>query len=230
MKVSVSVGRTAQLRRRCGLAFAMLAAGASVLSSAIDLRAEPQVNAGLDLGVAGRGIDGEVWDETAFWLAARGDVLFAREGDADFGVGPYLEVGTLAFDELDVGAGGSLLVPVIEGFPIVLSVGPYLRLADDGTGLGPGGQVSAFWGTRSYDTHGTYEMAGGLMVALRRGFGDAEDTAIILGAHVDAAVLSLPFVWMGEALGGPSDEAAPIEPVGGASPSASAGRTRPARD
>jgi len=200
----------------CLLALAMMLIGSSAL-------ADPQVNAGLDLGVAGRGVEGEVWDETAFWMAARADVMFARTGDADVGVGPYFEVGTLAFDELDVGAGGSLLLPVIDGFPLVLSLGPYLRIADDGppigAGIGPGAQASIFWGTRSYDTHGTYEMAGGLLVELRRGFGDAEDTAIIIGAHLDAAVLSLPFVWMGEALGGPSDEAAPIEPIGPARPS-----------
>ena len=52
------------------------------------------------MGVAGRGEDA-IWSETAFWLGARGDVLFAREGTSDFGIGPYLEIGTLAFDELD---------------------------------------------------------------------------------------------------------------------------------
>jgi len=176
--------------------------------------ADPQVNAGLDLGVAGRGVEGEIWDDTVFWLGARGDVLFGRSGNADVGAGPYVEVGTLAFDEVDIGAGGSLLLPVIDSLPIVLSLGPYLRFADDGTGAGPGVQASAFWGSRSYDTHGTYEMAGGLLVGFRRGFGDAEDTAVLVGVHIDAVILGLPFVWMGEALGGPSDEAAPIEPIG----------------
>jgi hypothetical protein len=31
--------------------------------------------------------------------------------------------------------------------------------------------------------------------------------------HVDFLILALPFVWMGEAAGGPSEEAAPIEPI-----------------
>lgn len=199
------------------------ACAAFALVAAREAHADPQVNAGLDVGVAGRGVDGEVWDQTAFWLGARGDVLFGRSGDADFGVGPYLDVGTLAFDELDVGVGGSLLMPVIDSLPIVLSFGPYARVGDDDFGLGPGLQASAFWGSRSYDTHGTYEMAGGLLLALRRGFGDADDTAILIGAHLDAAVLSLPFVWIGEALGGPSAEAAPIEPIG-AAPRASSPR------
>ncbi len=214
-----SLLRSSRSRARLIASF-VCAATTTVAGTAL---ADPQVNGGLDLGVAGRGVDGEVWSETAFWLAARADVLLGRSGDADVGVGPYFEVGTLAFDELDVGGGASLLLPVIDGFPLVLSLGPYVRVADDGppigAGIGPGGQASLFWGSRSYDTHGTYEMAGGLVVALRRGFGEAEDTAIILGAHLDAAVLSLPFVWMGEALGGPSDEAAPIEPVGPARPS-----------
>src|SRR5687767_8767030 len=124
MKLPASLG--ARLVVRVTIA-STLACGA--LATAPDALADPQVNAGLDIGVAGRGVDGEVWAETAFWLAARGDVLFARSGDADVGVGPYFEVGTLAFDELDVGAGGSLLLPVIEGFPLVLSLGPYVRIA-----------------------------------------------------------------------------------------------------
>lgn len=219
-----TISRVGLLQARSARAtIAAVALAAAAIARAPVALADPQVNAGLDVGVAGRGVDGEVWDQTAFWLGARGDVLFGRSGNADFGAGPYVEAGTLAFDEIDFGAGGSLLLPVIDSFPIVLSLGPYLRLADDDTGVGPGVQASAFWGTRSYDAHGTYEMAGGLLVGLRRGFGDAEDTAILVGAHVDAAILALPFLWMGEALGGPSDEAAPIEPVGRA-PRASTAR------
>jgi hypothetical protein len=187
------------------LAFATLAAPRHAA-------ADPQWNVGLDLGVAGRG-EGELWAETAFWLGARGDVLFGREGTSDFGVGPYLEIGTLAFDELNVGAGASMLVPVLDSFPLVVSVGPYGRAGEGDPVLTPGVQGAIFWGTRSYDHHDAYEMAGGLLVEVRRGFGDREHTALLLGVHLDAVVLALPFLYLGEAISGPSDEAASIEPI-----------------
>ena len=175
-------------------------------------QADPQWNAGLDVGVAGRGA-GEVWAETAFWLGARGDLLFARDGTDDFGIGPYVEVGTLAFDELDLGAGASFLVPVIDSVPIVASFGPYLRAGDGDPSVTAGLAASLFWGSRSYDHHGSYEMAGGLLVQLRHGVGEANDTAILIGAHLDALILALPFILLGEAIGGPSGEAAAIEPI-----------------
>src|SRR5690606_17649081 len=109
--------------------------------------AEPQWNVGVDVGVAGRG-EGALWSETTFWLGARGDVLFGREGTSDFGAGPYVDIGTLAFDELDFGGGASLLVPVLDSFPLVLSAGPYGRLGEGDPTLSPGLQGTIFWGTR----------------------------------------------------------------------------------
>lgn len=192
-------------------ASALLIATASIATAA-EARADPQWNAGLDVGVAGRGVD-EVWGETAFWLGARGDVMLGRDGDDDVGLGPYVDVGTLAFDELDVGAGASLLLPVIDSLPLVASFGPYLRVGDDDLGLTPGLAASLFWGSRSYDHHGSYEMAGGLLVQVRHGVGEVGDTAILIGAHLDALILALPFVLLGEAVGGPSSEARSIEPL-----------------
>lgn len=192
-------------------ASALLIATATIVTAA-EGRADPQWNAGLDVGVAGRGVD-EVWGETAFWLGARGDVMLGRDGDDDVGLGPYVDVGTLAFDELDVGAGASLLLPVIDSLPLVVSFGPYLRAGDDDLGVTPGLAASLFWGSRSYDHHGSYEMAGGLLVQVRHGVGEVGDTAILIGAHLDALILALPFVLLGEAAGGPSSEAQEIEPI-----------------
>ncbi len=194
-------------RRACVIALTAVA-----LTTSAPAAADPQWNAGLDVGVAGRGV-GEVWGETAFWLGARGDVLFGRDGTDDLGAGPYIDVGTLAFDELDLGAGASLLLPVIDSFPIVLSFGPYLRAGEVDLGVTPGLAASLFWGTRSYDHHGAYEMAGGLLLQLRHGVGEVDDTAILIGAHLDALILALPFLWLVESAAGPSDEAAAIEPI-----------------
>lgn len=200
------------VRPRAALPVAAAMATALVVSLPVDARADPQWNAGLDVGVAGRGV-GEVWGETAFWLGARGDVLLGRDGTDDVGVGPYVDVGTLAFDEIDVGAGASLLLPVLDSLPVVASFGPYLRAGDDDLGVTPGLAASIFWGSRSYDHHGAYEMAGGLLVQLRHGVGELDDTAILIGAHLDALILAMPFILLGEAAGGPSAEAAPITPI-----------------
>src|SRR5690606_37699380 len=83
--------------------------------------AEPQGNAGLTIGGAAAGTDGEFWDHGEFHLGLRGDVMFLREEAYDFGVGPYAELGTLAFDELQFGGGLNVLLPIHDSLPFVAS-------------------------------------------------------------------------------------------------------------
>src|SRR5690606_21838411 len=59
--------------------------------------ADPQANAGLTIGGAGVGTGGEFWDDAEFHLGLRSDVMFLRDDPWDFGLGPYVELGTLAF-------------------------------------------------------------------------------------------------------------------------------------
>jgi protein involved in temperature-dependent protein secretion len=54
--------------------------------------AAPQVSTGLTLGVAANGDRSNVWSSTSFSGGVRGDLLWARTRDADFGIGPYAEV------------------------------------------------------------------------------------------------------------------------------------------
>jgi hypothetical protein len=56
-------------------------------------------------------------------------------------------------------------------------------------------------------------MAGGLLVQGRHGIGELDDTAILIGAHLDAQILAMPFILLAEAIDGPSAAAAPIEPI-----------------
>jgi hypothetical protein len=188
-----------------------LLAIAAVSTIATISRAEPQGNAGLTIGLAGRGYDREIWDETAFHLGVRGDVLFGRTGVGDFGVGPYVEVFTHAFDEIQFGGGASLLVPVIDFLPMVVSAGAYGRHGDDGHGLEPGIAGQLFWGSRSYNFHANYVMAFGLLGQLRWGLGDSRETAVVIAAQLDIAAMSLPFIFLVEAARGGSADAAPIE-------------------
>src|SRR5690349_10719795 len=84
------------------------------LTSARASAAPPNVGAGITVGLAGVAKDQRVWDETVFHLGARADVMFGRNGSNGFGGGPYVEVLTHDFGELQTGAGGSFLIPVSE--------------------------------------------------------------------------------------------------------------------
>lgn len=155
--------------------------------------ARPQANAGLTLGVAEVGNRGDWLGGTHFSLGGRADVLFFRERNADAGVGPYVELLTTTFSDLQVGAGASVLVPVHDYLPIVLSGGGYARHTG-AHGWEPGIATSLFWGSRSYNFHASYSLAAGLLVEGRYGLGESRETAIILGAQVDLAVFALPFL------------------------------------
>lgn len=191
-----------------------LLVGASVAAGVLassPARAEPQGNAGLTIGAAGRGYERRIWDETAFHLGVHGDLLFGRGAAGDFGVGPYVELFTHAFDEVQFGGGASLLVPVIEFLPVVVSGGVYGRHGDDAYGLEPGFTGQLFWGSRSYNFHANYAMAWGLVGQLRVGVGDSRETAIVIAAQLDLAAMALPFIFLIEAARGGSHDTDPVD-------------------
>lgn len=173
--------------------------------------AEPQANLGVTAGVAGRGYEREAWDVTAFHLGLRTDVLFAREGTADFGIGPYAEVMTHAFDELQVGGGASFLMPIIDTFPLIASAGMYGRIGEDDFGFEPGIATNLFFGSRSYNFSANYVMAFGLDAGFRIGLGESEEMSFLIAAQVDAAFLVLPVVFLIDAIRGGSPETDTIE-------------------
>lgn len=173
-------------------------------------RAEPQASAGVTVGLAGIGLDRQLWDSTVFHVGLRGDVLFGRAANADFGVGPYAEVLTHAFDEIQTGVGVSVLAPIHDTFPLVLSTGAYGRWSGDARGVEPGIAAAIFWGGRSYNFHSRYGMSTGLLAQGRFGLGGSKETAVVLAAQLDLALLALPFVYLFEAAKGPSPEAAPV--------------------
>ena len=171
--------------------------------------AEPQANAGLTLGVAGRGQERAVWDQSVFHAGLRGDVLFGRTSSRTIGIGPYAEVLTHAFDEIQFGAGVSTLLPVLDTFPLVLSAGLYGRTGESAYGVNPGVAAALFWGSRSYNFHANYGMAGGLLAEMRLGLGDSRETAVVLAAQIDLALMAMPVVFLVNAFQ-PSPEAAPL--------------------
>jgi len=193
------------------LSSAMLLAA---MASGGDGLAEPQANAALTLGGAAVGAEADVSDHAEFHLGLRGDTIFGRRDAFDFGIGPYVELGTLAFDELQFGGGASLHVPVHETLPLVASVGAYGRVGDDDFGVDPGFSGALFWGSRSYNFHANYVMAVGLSVGYRHTFGQANESALLVAAHLDLAAMGLPLVALINLLRGPTEGATEL-PEGG---------------
>jgi hypothetical protein len=138
------------------------------------------------------GNENELWDETRFCGAVRSDALFLRERESSLGVGPYASLGTAAFDDARLGGGASLLVPVIEDFPIVLSLGG-LGVFGDGDAA-PGAEAWFFWGAHSFNFHGSYALRNGILFGAQTTFEDERRSALWLGAQLDAALPLLPFV------------------------------------
>lgn len=141
------------------------------------------------------GTNDEIFERVAFCGSVRGDILFLRESARDFGIGPYASLGTAAFEDFRASLGVSALLPIIEDFPLVLAAGPLLR---DGRELGVSGTV--FWGLRSYNHYGTYNIAAGLALGAERTFGERETTALTIGLHVDGFVLAIPVLLLFGAL------------------------------
>lgn len=173
-------------------------------------QAEPQASVGLTIGAAGEGYDRQWWKRTAFHLGLHGDILFGRSSTSDFGIGPYAEVFTHAFDEVQFGGGVSGLLPVLDAFPIVLSAGAYGRKGSDKFGVTPGVAGELFWGSRSYNFHSRYVLSGGLLAQVRYGLGPARDTSIVIAAQVDVVLLAMPIMFLVTAARGGSREAAPV--------------------
>lgn len=204
----LSVGSRPALRAVQSLLW--VAAPALVLLSSSSLRAEPQGTAGLTIGVAGAGQERAIWDETLFHLGLHGDVLFGRSKNHDFGVGPYLEVATHAFREVQFGGGVSTLLPVHENYPVVVSLGAYGRKGDDAFGLTPGLAGELFWGSRSFNFHTGYVFTAGLVGQFRYGLGAPRETSVVIAAQLDLMALSLPFLFLINGVRGGSGATAPV--------------------
>jgi hypothetical protein len=166
--------------------------------------ADPQWNAGLMTGVCGRGADGELWQNSCWYNGLRGDVLFGRNRNTDFGLGPYAQLATSGFEDVRTSGGLSGLVPWDGFLPLVLSAGGYARRDDDT--WAPGLEGWLFIGSRSYNFHSSYGIAAGLVVGYQRDLTDRGDNAIVIAAQLDGLLLSLPFIFGYSALrGSPED-------------------------
>ena len=161
----------------------------ALLGAAARAQAEPEWNLAAQANVCGLGSD-RVWQKTGFCGALRGDLLFGRDRNADFALGPYATLGTATFSDVRFGGGLSLLLPTLEGdFPIVLSSGVQSR---NGSDLRIAGE--AFFGLRSHNFHGAYAMASGLVLGGDSVVSGARGNTLYVGVQIDGLWLALPFI------------------------------------
>jgi hypothetical protein len=166
--------------------------GALVTSWSWTALADLQWNASLVTGVCGTGTRPELWQDTCWFNGLRGDLLFARNRDADPAFGPFVDLTTAGFDDLRLGGGGTALFPVHPYFPVVVSAGGYARHSEAGWDPGLAGWL--FWGTRGYNFHSSYSLAGGLLAGLHYDVGSSRETAIVIALQIDGQILLLPFI------------------------------------
>ena len=161
--------------------------GAALWLAARPASAEPQWSIGVDPALCRESSDTRTrW---AFCGDLHSDLIFGRERERDIGFGPYTSVGTVAFDELRAAAGLTLLVPTLEDFGLGVSAG---GLIDDAGRVGL--DTELFFGVRSYNFHGVYNFAAGLVVGAERSFGDDPSTLVTLGFRVDGFFVAAPFL------------------------------------
>jgi hypothetical protein len=164
--------------------------------------ADPQLTSGLTLGVAGVGDRSELWAATRFTGGLRGELLFGRNKDKDWGIGPYVEtLTTSSFDDVKLGGGASLLVPIHEYLPIVLSAGGYAGHRSP-WGWEPGLAGELFWGMHGYNFHSLYSMSAGLFAGGRYGLGDSKEVSLLVGGRIDLEMLAIPFLFAWGAIKG----------------------------
>jgi hypothetical protein len=170
-------------------AASFIAVAGTLLLNVSPALATPRWNAGLETGICGRG--GSVgFDGLAFCNAVHADLLLLRDGNGQLDLGPSLRLGTAGFDDLRLDPGVSLLLPVFATFPLVLEAGPHVRNFRE---LGVFG--SAFFGLRSFNHYGSYDMSTGLLLMAERSFADGTPSALWLSARIDASWLALPFIF-----------------------------------
>lgn len=177
-------------------AAAVSAALACLVSlAATDVHAAPQGHVGVRLAPCGVGEDGAFWQDTRFCGGLTADLLFLRERNSDFGVGPYVEISSAGFWDARYGGGLSLLSPLHPDFPLVISVGAY---GHETRALALGGSV--FFGMRSYNFHGNYNLSFGLFGSVTRDVGASDSLLTALGVELDGFLIAAPFLLAFEAL------------------------------
>lgn len=172
-----------------------------VLLASFEARADPQISAALTVGGGAGELRAPTMFEPSpkplFHLGLHADVMLFRKRDGQFDLGPYLEVLTRTFESIEAGGGASVLLPITEAVPIIVSTGPFIRGSAHGA---EGGWVGGlFVGSRSFNFHSVYGFAIGGFAQARVGFGQTNQLDVLGGLQIDLELLALPFVLLWQA-------------------------------
>jgi hypothetical protein len=178
---------------------AACAGGAAIVLWAAGAAADPQASIGLTIGGAVQDVVGPTGASGAFSLGGRASVLFLRNRGSDMAIGPYVDVATAGFHNVDLGAGAEWLLPVRDDLPLVLSAGAFWRNGDDRS-WSPGMEGTVFFGSRSYNFHSWYGMAAGLFAQSRWIPSSPATLDLVFGVQIDGELLALPAILVIEAL------------------------------
>lgn len=132
-----------------------------------------------------------------FHLGLHGDVLLLRKRDGQFDLGPYVEVLTRNFETFEAGGGASVLLPITEAVPVIVSGGPFARGGRRGFDAGVAAEV--FVGSRSFNYHSVYGFAVGGFFQARAGLGPIKQLDLIWGLQIDLELVALPFLFVWQA-------------------------------
>jgi hypothetical protein len=160
--------------------------------------ARPQWSSQLEVGAIGEGNSDGLWKRTRFDLGLQGEVLFLRESPSDFGLGPYVQARTDWFQSGEYGGGLVALLPVGNTFPFWIGGGGFGRRTMGDWSPGVNGFVA--WGARDFNYSSNYAMAFGLVLDVRRHYGDLPATDVVLAARIDLEVLALPWIFLTSAV------------------------------
>ena len=127
-----------------------------------------------------------------FSLGLRVDVLY-HPGPRAYGVGAFLSTRSDNFADIAPTLGASLLLPVTEAFPIVVSAGGALRI--DSVGVAGGPLERVWFGARSYNFQTPYVFSGGAFVEGRQFVAGANSGwDVIFGFDGDLEILAIPWI------------------------------------
>jgi hypothetical protein len=161
--------------------------------------AEPQASVGLTIGGVVQDVVGPSSASGAFHLGGRASVLFFRSRGTEMAIGPYLDLATASFHDLDLGGGAEWLIPVRDDLPLVLSAGAFSRNGE-GRSWSPGMESTVFFGSRSYNFHSWYGLAAGLFAQSRWIPSSPSTLDLVFGVQIDGELLVLPVLMIYEAI------------------------------
>lgn len=156
--------------------------------------AEPQLSVRLGTG-AGVYQHGAATD-ARFDLHLSADVLFGDPFPNRVRLGPLLDLRTGDFTSFEIAGGMTVLLPVVDGFPLLLSAGGGYAARDRGAGAVGFGRVA--FGYRDY-SYSLYGWCAAVYVDTRVSIDRWE---VVGGVEIDVALLAAPFLALVTALRG----------------------------